>query len=342
VRVDDEVMTYTGRATSGAGTINITGATRGSDGTTAAGHAQDKTVQECLRYTAEPVTDIVYDLLNNWGGIAAGNIDNAGTFADEASRHLAAYNLTALITQPVGVDQLLSELQAQVGFFIWWDERVSLVKLRAIRGLEVTPQLLTDSNHIIEGSVAFTDLPRSRVSQLWFYYNLNSPVVDLSAKNFATVKIVADLGSESADQYGEQSIRKIFSRWIQSGALAFTSAFKIVNRYSTVPQQVSFALDAKDRALWTGDAIFISHYLDVDELGARRIQQWVIISAEENIAGEMVQYTAENTELYGRIYEWMASDAADYPGAATAVFGDAYWGDASGLLSDGARSATWG
>jgi hypothetical protein len=305
-------------------------------------HSQDKTVQECLRYTAEPVTDIVDDLLKTWGGIATANVDTAGTFAAELDHHLTSYNLTALITEPVGVDQLLSELQEQVGFFIWWDERVALVKLRAIRGLEVEPVTLSDEANIIEGSIRFEDLPRSRVSQVWFYYNLISPVVNLDTKNFSTVKVVADLGSEGPDQYGEQSIRKIFSRWIQLGALAFTSAFKIVNRYSTVPRQVSFKLDAKDRALWTGDAVFISHHLDVDEQGARQIEQWTIISAEEIVAGELVEYTAENTQLYGKVYEWMGAAAGDYPGAATAGFEDAYWGDANGLLSDGARSATWG
>ncbi len=342
LRIDDEIITYSSQGTTGAGTISFYGCVRGSDGTAAAAHAQDKTVQECLRYVAEPVTNIVDDLLINWGGIASANVDSGVTFAEEASRHLSAYNLTALITSPIGVDQLLSELQEQVGFFVWWDERVALVKLRAIRGLEVTPQLLSDDDHIIEGSVNFEDLPRSRVSQLWFYYNLNNPALSLDAKNFATVKVVADLGSEGPDQYGEQSIRKIFSRWIQSGSLAFTSAFKIVNRYATVPQQATFTLDAKDRNLWTGDAVYISHHLDVDEQGARRIQQWVIISAEEVVAGERVQYLAENTELYGKVYKWMASDAGDYPGAAAVNFGDAYWGDASGLLSDGAGCATWG
>jgi len=342
LRINDEVMTYSAVAAHSESGIVFTITARGTDNTTADSHNAEDNVQECLRYTDEPVADIVEDLLTTWGGIDVSMIDTASSFTDEMARHLSAYSLTALITEPEGVDTLLSELQAQIGFYIWWDERAALIKMRAIRGVENRPDTVTDSLNIIEGTLGFTDLPRSRISQIWFYYDLRNPTLSLDAENFRSVQVVADLASEGADQYGEASIKKVFSRWIQNGALAFSSSFKTVNRYATVPRQVTFRLDAKDRGHWTGDALYLSHFLDVDEVGDRNISQWTIVSAEEVIPGDVVEYVAENTDLYGKIYEWMAAAAGDYPGAATAGFTDAYWGDSDGLLSDGAKCATWG
>jgi hypothetical protein len=94
-------------------------------------------------------------------------------------------------------------------------------------------------------------------------------------------------------------------------------------------------MDAKDRGYWVGDSVYISHHLDVDEFGDRRVRQWTITSAEEKVPGEVVEYVAEDTTLYGKIHYIMANGTADYPGAASAPFKNLYIGDADGLLSDG-------
>ena len=94
-------------------------------------------------------------------------------------------------------------------------------------------------------------------------------------------------------------------------------------------------MDAKDRGYWIGDTVKISHYLDRDQYGARRVRNWTIISAEEIVPGEIVQYHVEDTTLYGRIHFIMANGSADYPGVDAAPFKNAYIGNAAGLLSDG-------
>ena len=182
-------------------------------------------------------------------------------------------------------------------------------------------------------------MPRQRASQVWIWYardNFVRAVTDV--KSYASLIVDADLESETAEQYGEKSIRKIFGRWLPSGALAETTASKIIRRYVDVPSQIKFRLDAKDRAIWIGDVVAISHYLDVDSYGARRVRYWTITSAEEVVPGEVIEYHAEDTTLYGRIYYIMASNAADYPGYDAAPFKNCYIGDAAGLLSDGAEA----
>jgi len=149
----------------------------------------------------------------------------------------------------------------------------------------------------------------------------------------------ADLDSETDELYGEPSIRKIFGRWLPSGALAANTATKIITRYVDVPQECRFRLDAKDRDYWVGDTIEIDHHLDVDEFGEKRFRRWTIISAEEVEHGHIVQYVAEDTTLYGEVSFILAGGAADYPGEASVDFGAAYIGNADGLLSDGNPSA---
>jgi hypothetical protein len=327
-------MTYTGRATSGNG-ITFTGVTRGTDGTIAAQHSLNAGVQECLRYTNEPLNDILENLIVDFGGVDASFCNTSG-WQDEFDAYRSFYNLTTLITSPVSVQKLVSELQEQCAIYVWWDERASLIEMKAIRGLDAVPPTITDEANIVEGSFALTEKPRERASQVWFSYQQLDPTKSITDEtNYQTTFILAYPESETDDLYGEPSIRKIFSRWLQSDILIQSTASIIGTRYVDVPSEATFILDAKDRSYWVGDNLFVSHYLDRDQFGARRVRQWTIVSAEEIVPGEQVRYICEDTTLYGEIYFIMANGAADYPGYDVAPVKNCYIGDANGLLSDG-------
>lgn len=337
LRINDEILTYTAVATSTNG-IEFTGVTRGTDNTTAEEHSVDDTVQQCLRYVGADIDDVVAELLGDYGGIPSAYLDTA-SWASEVDDYLTLTKINGLVTEPTSVFELMSELQEQCLFYVWWDERDAKVKLKAVRGIDVEPQIYTDESHIISGSFSLTEKPRERASQAWVYFNQTDYTASkTSPQAYAAVSIVANLESETENLYGEPSIRKVFARFLATSALATNTASKIVSRYVDVPAQCTFRMDAKDRAVWVGDNIYISHYLDVDAFGARRIRQWTITSAEEKVPGEVVEYTAEDTTLYGRINYIMASGAADYPGYDSAPFKNCYIGDADGLLSDGADS----
>lgn len=337
LRIGDELIAYTGR-TGDANGLDFTGLTRGSDGTTAASHSAGETAQRCLRYTAQNVDDIVTNLLTVWAGIDASYIDTS-SFTTERANYLSGYILSTVISEPVAVSTLVSELQEQCGFNIWWDERAELIKMKAVRGVNAEPPLLTEGNHIVGGTFSIADQPRKRISQVWFHYDRRTPVAKLGdVASFKTVKIQADLPSESEEQYGEPSIRQIFSRWISASGLALSTASKIVVRYSVVPRVAKFRLDAKDRGHWVGDQVRIKHKLDIDQFGEHEISTWTIIQAEEVVPGHQVEYLAEDTTLYGKITTILPNSAADYD-PATATFTGAYIGDSNGLLSDGTPCA---
>jgi hypothetical protein len=338
IRINDEIMTYGSRSAITGG-VQFSSVVRAQFNTVARSHAADDTVQRCLQYTAARVDDIAEDLLTTHAGVNPTWLDLAG-WEDEVDEHLSLALLTALITAPTGVAELLSDLSVQAQFNIWWDERDAVVRLRAIRGLTAQPTLLTDATHILADSFALNEKPRERASQVWVYWGRRDYIKGTDdPKSYASLSISADLESETPELYGEASIRKVFGYWLPTGALAETAASKIITRFSVVPRECTFRMDAKDRAIWVGDTVRISHYLDVDQFGNRRVRNWTIISAEEVVPGEVVQYVAEDTTLYGRVGFIMADGSADYPGAALAPFRSAYVGNAAGLLSDGAQSA---
>lgn len=339
LRIGDELMTYSGFVES-SDIFTFTITERGSDNSTPDEHSADDTVQSCLRFTNQTPNLICETLLVEWGGVSRGFIDKNGTFKSETDDFLSAYILSSVISEPTAVSTLLAELQEQAGFYIWWHERDKLVKMAAVRGVREQPDLFTDSGNIVEKSFSLVDIPRNRMSQVWFSYGLDDPTFPLnSISSFRQTLIQADLPSEGPSQYGERSIRKIFSRWIDSESLALSTASKMITRYSTVPRVCRFKVDAKDRAKWVGDPIQISHFLDVDESGLRKISTWTIISAEEVVPGETVQYEAEDTTLYGKITVIQANGSPDYQGDGTDPFSAAFIGDNNGVLSDETNSA---
>lgn len=334
LRIGDEIMTYTARATSTNG-IEFTGVTRGTDGTTADEHSAEAAVQECLRFTDEAVDDALNTLLGTYGGIDSSYL-NTAAWATEVDTYMSLYRLNGLVTEPTAVSKLVSKLQEQMLFYIWWDERTRLVELKSIRGIDAEPPTLTDAANIISGSISFSEKPRERASQVWVYYNRTDYTEGMdSAEAYENTYVIANLESETDELYGEPSIRKVFANFLTSGALAANTASKIIVRYVDVPSEIKFRMDAKDRDYWIGDTFYLSHYLDVNQYGERRLRQWTIVSAEEVVPGEVVEYVCEDTTLYGKVHYIMASGAADYPGYDSAPFKNCYIGNSSGLLSDG-------
>jgi hypothetical protein len=337
LRIGREVMTYASRANSTNG-VTFSTVARGTDGTTAATGSAGDAVQACLRYTDARVDDVLEDLLETYGGIPSAKLDTTN-WATEVDNYAPSLLLNRLITEPTGVDQLASEVQEQASVYIWWDERDALVKLRVISGVDVEPDTLTEAANILDGSLSIADLPKYRTSQVWVYYEIDNPAESLDdTENWKSLAISADLSSEGANEYGEKSVRTIFAGWIPSSALAPALANKLLVRYVDVPREAKFRLDAKDRAYWTGDTVRLSTDLDMNAFGVRVLSLWTIVSAEEIVPGEVVEYVAQDTTLYGKIFKILAAGAADYD-PTTATFSGAYIGNASGLLSDGTNSA---
>lgn len=341
VRINRELMSYTGVTTISETEIHLTGISRGVMGSEQKAHKLADRVQLCLQYNNMRVDAIIYDLLTNYGDISPAWIDYAAWDA-EAFLWLQQYTFSGIITEPTGVTDLISELSEQSLSHIWWDERQQKILFETIKPpiYETVPRVNDDRN-IVADSVKIKDDPKARVSQVWVFFGQVDPTEKITEEeNFRQLRVRADLEAESDQQYGDSSIRKIYSRWLITDAQAVNITTRLLNRFRDMPQTLTLHVDSKDRALWTGDVIDVTHRGIVDFFGSPKETRYQIISAEEVEPGHLtelllVKYEYEIGLLFGR---WMAHDAPDYADAtpmqrATGM----WWGDEEGRQTDGAQ-----
>jgi hypothetical protein len=326
VRVNDEVIGYTGRALSGSN-IQFTGLTRGALGTVAADHKQFDRVQRVLSYVNQPYTDIIYDLLTVWGGIPTQYITKADWDA-EYNEYRLLYTFTAHIADPVAVQQLVGELTQQALSYIWWDERVQKIRLRAERPVPA-PIEIGEQGDIVADSFTVREVPKDRASQVYVYYGLRNPVLSVTDKfSYAQGEVVID--AEAERQYGETKIKEIFCRWIGTSVIASALANSYILRFRDVRKHVTFTLTAKDiDALWTGDVARINHFMYVNPDGSNRVANWLVTSAETVTQGGEYRFVAEDNESGGTLWVWVA-DGDTRPTTEVGAWVDAAGTDGAG------------
>lgn len=342
VRINDEVLTYTG-VTDNTTYITLTGCVRGTDNTTAAAHSVNDAVQWCLRYEDQYCYEIAEDLLTTYGNISASYIPTAD-WTTEGSRWLSSFYFDdVLITEPVGVNKLLGELTRDCSFFIWWDERDQEIKMRAVRPNTDTPAEFTDNYTIIADSGRVNVRPQDRISQIWIYYNRIDPTQDVDkAASYLNLRIKADLNAESVNEYGEQRIEIIYSRFLQSLAQVATTQGRILSRFRNNPRVITIRADAKDRDTWTGDIVNLTSSLVTDVTGAQVSTQCQVISAREVESGTMVEYKLVFDDYAGQWGGWQDNAATDWASTTPADrTNKVYWTDANGENPDGSAGYGW-
>lgn len=326
VRINQEVIQYTSRALV-SGNVEFTGLTRGALGTTASAHRQFDRVQRVLAYENVGFHDIIYDLLTVWGGIPTAYIDKTAWDAEKLEwRDL--YNFTAYITDPVQIQQLVGELCQQAQSNIWWDERVQEIILRAQRP-NFLPGLISQEGNIIADSFTVEEIAKDRASQVYVYYGLRNPVLNVADKfSYRSAEVFIDVDKER--QYGEPAIKEIFCRWVVTAVIARTLGDSYLKRFRDVRRHVTFDLTAADIAtFWTGETAEIRHFLVVNPDGSEKIAQWLITSSETIEQGGVYRFVAEDNESAGLLWEWVA-DSDVRPSTVIGAWVDAAGTDGAG------------
>jgi len=348
VRIDDELMTYTGLTvtTPLAGPrTEFTGVTRGTDNSTADTHDIEDDVQLCRRYTSARIDDVLEDLLVNDSQIPTQLLDLA-KFTSEYDGQLTAYTLTTLITEPTGVDELIGEIAEQCAFYIWWNERRQIVDMQAIRPLTTVDQTLTEADDIIDGTLTLEERPKERLTTISIRIQPRDYTRDLGlGKNYRQHIIVSNSEATGPDEYGDlPQTRQMYSRWLETVAQGNQTGARYSRRYKDVPQYITFMVDAKDRQLWVGDFISVDHYKVLDRRGKKDVaRRWLIIEAEEVEAGHRQKIKAVDITQDG--IQYFIADpaviAATYNAADFGPYGP-FITDAFGLNSDGSEGARIG
>ena len=245
-------------------------------------------VQVCILFETARVDDIIYELLSDVVGIDDFFLPVAD-WAAAIDQGYQSYLFNRLITEPVGVKQLLEEI-TQHNILLWWDERAQEVKLDTMIPRQVSGVVLNDTDDIMMDSVAVTDDIENRVSQVWVYTGIRSPIIDnTELKSYSTVNIRADLDAESRLEYGGSKIRQIFSEWLPTGnAVSSEIASRYLLNYKSTTKIISLIVDSKNDRTWTGQVLQANTQFVQDEFGRNKILQYRILEAKETLSAEGV------------------------------------------------------
>ncbi len=344
VAIGDENISYTSK-TAVSGGYELSGLTRGVDGTEADSHDAEEVVQLVLRYEDENVWDVMDDLIKNYTQVTT-RIPGAVPYSEwqtEGDFWLSSYRMGAVIREPTGVNQLLGELTRDAPSMLYWDERVQELKLVAVKPSWPTVRNLSDDSNILADSVSVRRKKQNRFNEVWVFYQFRDNSKDLDEENNAKfIRVTLDADAQSDDEYGDRKVRKIYSRWIQTGSHAFELASTVLNRYRDAPTIIELKLTGKDRDFWLTDVASVKHRRFVNSFGAVEPRLFQVISVQESPGEDVLKYKMETFPFFGRFAGWMADDANDYSNATNDELLDgAWWSDENGLMPDGSEGYQW-
>jgi len=284
ISINSEVISFT-RFGSGD-TLTLTG--RAQNNTIATGHDANDTVQVCLEYIDRKVSYIAFKLLNEFAGIKIDLFDLDGWSA-EVDAFLPGL-LSGIITKPFDVFKLLIELSEAMPHYLWWDERLNLIRLTALKLPPVGSDTIGMKGNIIDDSFVTKDMPELRLSTVYFNFGQLDPTKEINeTSNYQQTYVRVD--TNSIKKYGIGEIKTINSRWItNTNAFAAQNAAKLIGRrFSGTPREVSFSLEDKDSDFWTGQTVNVNHRDIVSPSGAPIDTLFQIMTAKE---GANFNYTA--------------------------------------------------
>ena len=288
IRIGSEVCSFTRSG-------DVLTIARGKKGTIAVEHKLGDTVQLCKNIAGQKVQDIVYDLLVNFCGVDGSYADLINWNAEQTAYLTRLYS--ALITAPVGVSKLLTELCEQVGFLLFWDEINEKIILKSVRPNSSTETVtdLTANYHLLADSLKLKDLNDERVNEVWVYYGLIDFTKNLEEEsNYKLLYVGANVSDQSTNKNRDVRIKKIFSRWITETAsnAAIELAQKYLGRYTLAPIEANFNLDAKDGSLALADFVRINSRQYQDFYGNNQDLLLQIVKRKEVLVGTTWAFTA--------------------------------------------------
>lgn len=314
---------------------------RGLRNTKPTEHKAGDAVQEVYVVEDRTADDVIAELMIDYAGMDSAFIDTAA-WAVEAELWAASLSVSAWITEPTSVAQLVSEIVSQTLCAIWWDALNQHIGFKVLRpriaGIDAASTAVNDDAHLIADEVKIEDRPEERISQCRIYYGQIDPTQGNSATNFASLLTVSDEDAESAQQYGERRIDEIFARWLPEGVVGgpLTLAGRKVRRFRDTPKLITFKVDAKDRDIAVTDFLAITHHALVDFSGAAEERVVQVTSVDDDDPGHRstieVRINENETERYGIV---LASGAPDYTAASAAQKAFGCWiANSAGVLSD--------
>lgn len=313
---------------------------RAQKNTTANGHSLDVKVQICVVYENQSIPDVIYDLLTTYGNIDPAYIDMTAWNAENAS-WLSFAIINAVLPSVSGVSKYLDDLCAHGLFYIWWNERTSMIDFRAVRpGIQSEIVPFNDTQFLAGQSKMDSDATQL-VSAVLVFWGIIDGTKNLTASsNYLGGYEVADTDASGANEYGVTSTQFVHSRWFDSQTVAEIIANRFLARYKDALIKFTFQLDPRDATIWTGDSVAITSRYFQDVTGASGTVDADIISAQQK--GNVFEYVALISLYQGVFGFWTLDSQPDYLAATPAQrAGQGYWTNAGGLNPDNSNGNQW-
>lgn len=297
IRVDDEAMEVTNVVDNGGGsyTLTVNRATLPSiyddPEHTAEEHSAESTIQGCWYFDEVRIDDLVYFLLNTGAGIDASFLP-LSDWQQVIDAGLQNYLLSALLTEALGVKQLLQEI-CELNILLWWDERDQEVQMDALIPGRVTAGPYTDDVNIVKDSVSVSKDVKSRLSQIWVIFGDRNPIRDRDkVSTYRRIETRSDLDAETPEEYGDSRVRRIWSRWLplDKRSVAGEIGSRLLIEYRDTKTVLAMTLDPKDDDQWTGDLLLVeTRYVQGIYGGAANLG-YRILEVNEQLSMEGVRY----------------------------------------------------
>ncbi len=299
-------------------TLNL----RGALTTIAGSHTAGSTLQVSKVYDDVPISDILYELLTTYATVPASYIDKA-QWDDECATWLSGHLLNRVLAVPTGVNVLINELIATCLFYIWWEPSTAKIPFRAIRPEDPAQSLrsLTDFSSFVADSIAITETPETRISQVWVHYAQRNPLLKTDElRNYAIVPVFEDSAAASAVEYGETRVLRILCPWFspENASQATVLGARLLARYRDNPRLFKFDLDAKDAVLRVGDVVQVTSKSLQDIYGAPITTLMQVLKRTEKKEGHLFSYELSDTFFAGRYAFIMEDSTPDYLAATEA------------------------
>jgi hypothetical protein len=201
-------------------------------------HDAGARVQQCLAYLADDPADIIYDLLTTFGGVDPSYIDLAAWQTETATYLQTLY--TGFITEPTGVNKLVSELIEQASLAVWWDAIAQTVRLQVLRPVSTASAVFSEDKFLAR-SLKTQEQPGKRISEVLFYYGLREPLRPIDEDdNYRAIILTTD--PTAGTEYGGVVTKTIKSRWVPFGAgqTATRASNNLLGRFRDPPRRVNF------------------------------------------------------------------------------------------------------
>ena len=257
---------------------------RGVKNTPAAAHSANDTVQQCLEYsgsTRGKLDFILNDLLTNFANLDT-NFIPLSAWDAEVSTFLSGL-LSGIIVKPMDVNKILKELSEAMPHRLWWDEKAQLVQLTALKAPPLSAAVLNMDENLVGDSVRISDKPDMRISTVFVSFGQINPTKKLDEiDNWTQTYVRVD--TDSINKYGSSEVKSINSRWILNSnkGAAIQLAALIGRRFSDIPREIQFSLNAKDSDVWIGQSRSVNHRDLVDATGIPLDTMFEITSASES------------------------------------------------------------